>query len=190
MLAKGDVASALHWFEQAEHQGYSVAKIDLAGLLLDASGVKQDVGRAITLYEEAWHDHVPTAAVRLAALYEQGAPGLSADSAKAQHWLKLGVDSLEPEALGRFAEQTEAAAALAVAQSEKHHLLLKALASYTLASEQARLQAWPDAVYKAWRYRRATLARVLAKEGLLREVVETYASNVNSQGQGAAPSRP
>lgn len=184
MLAKGDIGNAVRWFERAEHQGYSVAKIDLAGLLLDASGVKQDVGRAITLYEEAWRDHVPIAGTRLAALYEHGAPGLSADSAKAQHWLKLGADSLEPEALGHIAEQTEIAAAPTGGGPSNEHLLLQALALYTLASEQARLQAWPDAVYKVWRYRRATLARVLAHDGLIREVVETYRSNIKAGGKG------
>jgi TPR repeat protein len=184
MLAKGDIANAFHWFERADHQGYSVAKIDLAGLLLDASGLKQDVGRAITLYEEAWRNHVPIAGARLAALYEHGAPGLSADTAKAQHWLKLGADSLEPEALGHIAEQTEIAAAPAGGGPLNDHLLLQALALYTLASEQARLQAWPDAVYKVWRYRRATLARVLAHDGLIREVVETYRSNIKAGGKG------
>jgi hypothetical protein len=46
--------------------------------------------------------------------------------------------------------------------------------SQLLDSERARRQEWPDDAWKTWRYRRASLARVLARRGMMREVAQAY----------------
>jgi hypothetical protein len=33
---------------------------------------------------------------------------------------------------------------------------------------------WPDGAWKAWRYRRATLARLLANTGMMKQVADAY----------------
>lgn len=52
--------------------------------------------------------------------------------------------------------------------------LLKAFTDYATAAELARLRQRPDAEWIDWRRRRASLARVLAREGLMRETAAAY----------------
>ena len=47
-------------------------------------------------------------------------------------------------------------------------------ALYARAAEQARAAGWPDEVWKTWRYRRASLARVLANDHMMQAVAESY----------------
>jgi TPR repeat protein len=182
LLAKADIARARSYFERAAAQGYSIAKVDLADVLLSSPSGGVDVRRALALYQDAWHEGVHVAAFRLAKLYELGVPAqdsgvLAPDAALSNYWYKMGADAKQPDALAHFAQLAEVAAAEASGARTSHRLLLEALASYTAAAEQARLQAWPDDAWKAWRYRRAALARALACEGLIREVADTYRSN-------------
>jgi hypothetical protein len=37
------------------------------------------------------------------------------------------------------------------------------------------MEDWPDDAWRDWRYRRASLARVLALAGMMQEVAEEYA---------------
>jgi hypothetical protein len=53
---------------------------------------------------------------------------------------------------------------------------LAAFRYFAEAAERARLEGWPDDAWKSWRYRRATLARLLAREGMMRQVVDAYAA--------------
>ena len=46
---------------------------------------------------------------------------------------------------------------------------------YAAAAERARIEDWPDEAYKNWRYQRASLARLLANEGMMRDVADAYA---------------
>jgi hypothetical protein len=48
--------------------------------------------------------------------------------------------------------------------------LLSAFRFYAAAAERARDAAWPDEAWRHWRYRRATLARLLAREGMMGQV--------------------
>jgi energy-coupling factor transporter ATP-binding protein EcfA2 len=42
------------------------------------------------------------------------------------------------------------------------------------AAEHAHDEDWPDEAWRNWRYRRATLARLLAREGMMQQVAEAY----------------
>jgi hypothetical protein len=46
---------------------------------------------------------------------------------------------------------------------------------YAAACERARVEDWPDDAWRGWRYRRASLARLLASKGLMRDVADLYA---------------
>jgi hypothetical protein len=54
--------------------------------------------------------------------------------------------------------------------------LLTAFARYAAAAEEARHEDWPDDTWRSWRYRRASLARVLARDGFMYDVASTYES--------------
>jgi hypothetical protein len=56
----------------------------------------------------------------------------------------------------------------------KNQLLLEAFKYYAAASERAGIEDWPDDTWRNWRYRRASLARVLARKGMMQEVADAY----------------
>jgi len=54
--------------------------------------------------------------------------------------------------------------------------LLRAFRFYAAAAERAHDEAWPDEAWRHWRYRRATLARLLAREGMMDQIADAYMS--------------
>jgi WD40 repeat protein/TPR repeat protein len=195
LLAKRDVEGAKREFERALSGGYRAAQVDLANLLADASAGTPEPDRALSLYEKAWRDGVPVAAFQLGQLYELGIPGAAAtaavvhqpDLSKAWSWYRKGAQIGEPNALARFGERHDASAVSESSPQEKNALLLKAFASYAAAAEQARLEDWPDNTWKQWRYRRANLARLLAREGMMSQVAGAYVAVRDNGSQGPPP---
>ena len=92
---------------------------------------------------------------------------VSPDPAQAWAWYQKGADASEPTALARFGERDEQSALTAQEASKAHALLLRAFRFYAAAAERARDEEWPDEAWRHWRYRRATLARLLAREGMM-----------------------
>ena len=183
LAAKGDGNGARRWLEQAAAKGYRAAHVDLADLL-NASVNNLYKARAIALYQRAWQEGVPVAAFRLGHLYERGdlhdvnSPGSTA-SHEAWRWYQLGANAGDPNALGRFAEREESAALVESAAPQRNARLLRACAFYAAAAERARLENWPDDAWKYWRNRRASLARVLAREGMMPQVAEVYRTTLD-----------
>jgi TPR repeat protein len=183
LLAKGDSNGARPQFETAVAKGYRAARIDLADSLVDASNGKRDPGRAVSLYEQAWADGVSIAAFKLGHLFESGAQSANAaagvpnaDTAKAWWWYQKGADAGEPNAIARFAERDERNALAQTDPSEQNAQLLQAFTLYAAAAERAREEDWPDGAWKDWRYRRATLARLLANAGMMQQVADAYSA--------------
>jgi WD40 repeat protein len=178
LLAKHDAGEARRQFEIAVSKGYRAADIDLGNLLLDGNAGMLDPERAVSLYEKAWADGVPIAAFALGHLYETGVPGagvkFQADAAKAWAWYQKGSDTGEPTALARFGERDEQGGFTVHDPAQAHTLLLRAFRFYAAASQRAHDEAWPDEAWSGWRYRRATLARLLAREGMMTQVAEAY----------------
>ena len=52
--------------------------------------------------------------------------------------------------------------------------MLRAFRLYAAAAERAHDEGWPDEVWRGWRYRRATLARLLAREEMMGQVADAY----------------
>jgi TPR repeat protein len=180
LLAKPDLTAARRQFELAESAGYRTAQVDLANLLVDGSAGMLDPTHAVALYEKAWQDGVPIAAYELGRLYETGVAGTGvkfpADQAKAWVWYRKGAEAGEPTALARFGERDERNALAEQDPSKGNALLLEAFRFYAAAAERAYEQDWPDEAWRNWRHRRATLARLLAREGMMSEVAEAYAA--------------
>jgi WD40 repeat protein len=176
LLAKKDVTGARQQFETAAAKGYRTAGVDVADLL--------DAEHAIPLYQKAWQDGVPVAAFRLGHLYEYGklgrdssvSAGFRPDTSKAWSWYSRGEDAGEPNALARFAEREESDALAAADVSKRNAQLLQAFRFYAAAAEHAYEENWPDNAWKHWRYRRASLARILAQEGMMQQVADAYAA--------------
>jgi WD40 repeat protein/serine/threonine protein kinase len=180
LWARHDAAGARRQFELAASKGYPAARMDLADLLLDGTAGGVDAQRAILLYEKALRDGVPIAAFALGHLYEAGVPGaglkFQTDPSLAWAWYQKGADAGEPTALARFGEREEQSALAVEDPSKAHALLLSAFRFYAAAAEHAHDEAWPDEVWRHWRHRRATLARLLAREGMMSQVADEYSS--------------
>jgi TPR repeat protein len=178
LWAKHDLTGARRQFELAVSQGYAAARIDLGNLLLDGTAGVVDPQRAVALYEKAWRDGVPIAAFALGHLYEAGVPGAGVkfqpDPAQAWAWFRQGASAGEPTALARLAERDEQNALAVQDPSKAHALLLRAFRFYAEAAERAHDEDWPDEAWRGWRYRRATLAHLLAGEGMMRQVADAY----------------
>jgi TPR repeat protein len=137
----------------------------------------------VSLNEKAWAQGVPIAAFKLGQFYELRSPGTSEGAvtwpSKAWRWYRLGADAGEPNALARFAEREESDGLGTTDPSDRNALLLKAFTFYAAAVARARVENWPADVWKHWRYRCASLARVLATEGLMREVATAYTATLD-----------
>jgi TPR repeat protein len=182
LAAGGKFAMAAQELNKALAQGYGAAAVDLATLLSQGSNGMQDVPRALLLYERAYSGGIPIAAFQLGALFEHGAkrPGsndeywLAPDAARAWAWYQKAADSAEPNALARFAERADDAAFSETDRARKKEYRLDSFRHYAAAAERARIEDWPDEAYRIWRYRRASLARLLADEGMMREIADAY----------------
>jgi hypothetical protein len=97
-----------------------------------------------------------------------------------------GADVHEPSALARYAERDETAALVETEPARADALLLSSFRLYAQAVERARELGWPNEVWKNWAYRRATLARLLARDGLMRQVADAYSAVLEE----AAPQPP
>jgi WD40 repeat protein len=183
-LASGHFTLARRDLEAALAAGYRVAGVELGMLLSQPSAAMLDVPHAISLYEQAWNRGVTIAAFELGSLYEHGVSRagtkdeslLAPDQARAWFWYQKGADAGEPNALARLAERDDSAALLAQSTGKKVSHWLDSFGHYTAAAERARNEAWPDEVWRDWRYRRASLARLLAREGMMQQVADSYAA--------------
>jgi hypothetical protein len=181
-MANGNFTEARRDFESAIANGVRSARVDLGMLLSRPSAGLLDLPTAISLFERAWNDGVAIAASELGKLYEHGAsrPGeneeylMAPDNARAWSWYQKAAGADEPSALARFAESDDAAASSEVDPAKKSAMRLEAFKYYASATERARIEDWPDEAWRNWRYRQATLARLLASEGMMRQVADAY----------------
>jgi WD40 repeat protein/TPR repeat protein/tRNA A-37 threonylcarbamoyl transferase component Bud32 len=184
LMASGNFPGARREFEAALAHGYRAARVDLARLLSQPSAAMLDLPRAIALYEQAWGSGVPFASFELGRLYEHGVNRsgndteylLVPDTARAWFWYQKAADAGEPTALARFAERDDGFAFSTQDPAKRKSLWLGSLKYYAAAAERARVEDWPDDSWRNWRYRRASLARLLARERMEPEVADAYES--------------
>jgi TPR repeat protein len=171
LVASGKFLLARQEFEKAVESGYRSARIELASLLAQESSGFVDVPRATQLYQQAWEQGAMFAGFALGDLYEYGSP---ADTQTAWDWYRRAADAGEPNALARFAAREESAALSTPNLAEKRAHWIAAFKFYAAATERARREDWPDGVWRNWRYHRATLARLLARQGMMQQVADAY----------------
>jgi TPR repeat protein len=136
---------------------------------------------------------VSIAAFKLGSLYEHGVKRddnqsvlLAPDESRAWTWYQEAADAGEPNALARFAERAEAASFSATDAGNRDAGLLEAFSYYAAAANRAQSEDWPDGAWRNWRYRRASLARLLARAGKMPEVAKRYSKILEQY----APPRP
>jgi hypothetical protein len=184
-MAAGNFARSRSEFEEAVARGYPAARIDLAMLLLQPSAGLLDAPKAVSLYEQAWRDGVAIAAFGLGSLYEHGvsksAAGsrndenyLTPDQTHAWFWYRQGAAVGEPSALARLAEQEADAAFVAENGPTRTFHQLESFKYYAAASDRARIEEWPEDAWRNWRYHRASLARLLERSGMTKQVADAY----------------
>jgi WD40 repeat protein/serine/threonine protein kinase len=78
--------------------------------------------------------------------------------------------------LAKSGEQAYANAYSAKTPAQRNAYLLEAFRLFALAAAGAESENWPDESWRAWRHRRASLARLLARAGMMQEVADTYAT--------------
>jgi len=183
LFAKGDAPGAQHELEIAAAHSYRTAAVELADLLVTASTNGRDSDRAASLYEQAWRQGVPIAGFKLGQYYEHRS---HPDMARAWQWYQRAAEGGQANALARFAEREERDSLDEKDAHRRKSDLLAAFALYAQAAELARRDDWPDDAWKTWRYRRATLARLLAREGMMQQVAEAYAA-VGSRSASPSP---
>jgi WD40 repeat protein/serine/threonine protein kinase len=83
--------------------------------------------------------------------------------------------SHEPEALGRLGAEADEAAFLARTAAVRDAHFLAAFQNFAAAAACAESEGWPDEAWSGWRFRRASLARLLARAGMTAEVADAYA---------------
>jgi WD40 repeat protein/serine/threonine protein kinase len=184
LMAAGNFPAARQAFEEALSAGYSSARIDLAMLVSQPQAQMLDVARAMSLYEQAWNDGIAFAGFELGNLFEHGVSSaanehiylLAPDSARASVWYRQAADAQEPSALAASAERQESAVFSEPDSPKKDAALLESFKLYAAAAERARREDWPDGAWRNWRYHRASLARLLAREGMTQPVADGYAA--------------
>jgi WD40 repeat protein/TPR repeat protein len=182
LRASGDSPAARQEFDRAFALGYRAAAVDLATLLSQEPGGPADLSRAISLYERAYANGMATAGFLLGTLYEHGAQRrsdgegywLTPDTVRAWAWYQKAADRSEPNSLARFAERAGEAAWSETDAAQRNRYRLDSLRYFGAAAERARIDDWPDEAYRTWRYQRASLARLLANEGMMRDVADAY----------------
>jgi WD40 repeat protein len=80
----------------------------------------------------------------------------------------------DPAALARQAEAAQRGAISETNEAQKNARLLTAFEGYAAATAAAEARGVPEETRRPWRYRRASLARILARAGKMREVAEAY----------------
>jgi TPR repeat protein len=184
-MASGKMVAAKGSFEQALERRYPAARVELAQLLSRSSYGMLDLRRAVSLYEQAFEDGVTIAGFELGGLYERGVRDdahdhssryvLVPDEPRAWGWYQRAADAGDPNALGRFAKREDDLAYASIDAGQRQLHWLASFHFYAAAAERARMEDWPDDAWRDWRYRRASLARVMALAGMMQEVAEEYA---------------
>lgn len=178
-LASRHVALARRDFDAARALGYRAAQVELARIFAQPSSGMLDVAQAISLYQQAWRDGVTIAAFDLGSLYEHGVGpmdryALAPDEKRAWFWYQKAADAGEPNALARFGERDDGVAFSTSDAVQRRSFWLDSFKEYAAATECARIEDWPDDAWRNWRYRQASLARLLAREGMEQAVADAY----------------
>ncbi|PHS09982.1 MAG: hypothetical protein COA78_11660 [Blastopirellula sp.] len=87
---KRELDKALSWYKKAANQGYAVGQFNVAEMLRDGAGVKQDKAKALEYYLKAAKQGYPKAQYCIGIMYATG-EGTKEDLNKSYIWLALSA---------------------------------------------------------------------------------------------------
>jgi hypothetical protein len=93
----------------------------------------------------------------------------------------VGRSSRTAPELAKLGEEAYEAAYSAQTPGDRNAHLLEAFRSFALAAAQAESENWADDRWREWRHRRASLARLLARAGMLENVADIFAGITERQ---------
>jgi WD40 repeat protein/tRNA A-37 threonylcarbamoyl transferase component Bud32 len=131
----------------------------------------------------AWAEAAQFDELSISARFALGLPALTGREAllpdvgaRARLGKREAAESRDPNALARLAETAEEAALDAKTRAERNAHLLDAFGYFAAATLRAESEGWSEGPFRRWRYRRASLARLLARAGMMEQVSESYES--------------
>lgn len=152
---------------------------------VETAAFSRDGSRIISASDDGtariWDARIPPLEQQLtwaqAAQFDPLAPGyrVAAEAPPAASGVRSNaIGSAAPLALARLGDAAERAALDAQTESERTACLLRAFGYFAAADARAERAGWPDNASMPLRYRRASLARVLARAGMMPQVAQTY----------------
>jgi WD40 repeat protein len=165
--------------------GHVLAVFDGHGSMVETAAFSPDGSRLVSASDDGtariWVVRIPTLQQQLswaeAAQFDPLPNSLraTAQPPAAAQARQPAIGSDGPLALARLGDKADQAALGARTESERDARLLEAFGFFAAATVQAERAGWPEDASIRWRYRRASLARVLARAGLMRQVADIYA---------------
>jgi WD40 repeat protein/tRNA A-37 threonylcarbamoyl transferase component Bud32 len=152
---------------------------------VESAAFSGDGSRIISASEDGtariWDARIPALEQQLswaeAAQFDPLAPSLRAATEFPRTAARIPsrvIEAASPLVLARQGEAAERAALGARTESERAASLLQAFGLFAAAAARAERAGWPDDASRQWRYRRASLARVLASAGMMPQVAQVY----------------
>ncbi len=132
-------------------------------------------------HQIAWAEAAQFELLSSSARFAMGLPPTTGDAyplpddgARRERGYRGPSESREPTSLALLAEEADTAALLAKTDNEKNTHSLEAFRYFAAAAARAQGKGWPDGAWRRWRYRRASLARLLARSGMMDQAAEIY----------------
>jgi WD40 repeat protein len=168
LWAAGKMTEAQLRFDEAWRKGHAASGVDAALLRIEQE--HSDVTRASvrSQLQQAWTKGVARAGTELARL--------DGGNAEGEAWVRKAQKAGDPSAFALEGAWEDQHLLATQGDAQQLPLLLADLKAYRQAVQLGEAAGWPEQTVRDWRFRRATLARMLAQRQKMDEAVQAIAS--------------
>jgi WD40 repeat protein len=167
LWAAGRSREAQSKFDAAWRAGYAAAGVDAALLRLDQERTDAARAGARSQLNQAWDKGVARAETELARL--------DGGNAEGEAWLRKAEAAGDPGAFALEGEWEDQQLLTIHDEFAQRPHLLASLNAYRQAVQIGDAAGWPEQTVRDWRFRRATLARMLAQRQQMHDAVRALA---------------
>jgi hypothetical protein len=168
LRAAGKTREAQSKFDEAWRKGYAASGVDAALLRIEQDHTRSVLESARSQLKQAWDKGVARAGTELARL--------DGGTAEGESWLRKAEAAGDPSAYALEGEWKDQRLLATHSDAEQLPQLLAGLKAYRQAAQLGETAGWPELTVRDWRFRRATLARMLAQRQKMHEAVQVIAS--------------